>query len=302
MSSDNIVGGSVAGTTELSITDCIIETDGCPCASTEIIKKIPEVIDISGAVEKKSEMLPDANTKEAKIIRKAATVLDCDSESCVLTNPEIKSAIGSDVINKEINVKFKEPGPRDSNTWLNNINIDKTLQKWAVEFNDLFVYPFCMSDFYKTHGSLATIKICDVFNGLISQKTANGTITRKCKRMCCVLNTDVSTGRGIHWVCLFVDCTTKPITIEYWNSAGNPPFASATKWMQQSRVELMKCTGENVNTISVTSVPHQESETECGVYVLFYIRKRLEGTPYQYFMDTRIPDSDMTEFRKYLFR
>lgn len=296
-------GGSEAGSTTLSLTDCIVETDGCPCASKEIIRQIPNIIDLDKALkEADSPLLPDANTKDAKIVRQAAAVLGCDSESCVLTSSQVKTKIGSDVINREIAIKFKEQGPKNSNDWLSNINIDKTLQKWAVEFDDLYVYPFCMSDFYKTRGSLATIRPCDILEGKVSQKIASGTVTRPCKRMCCVLNTDVSTGRGIHWVCMFVDCTKNPITIEYFNSAGNPPFLNAVKWMEQSRAELIKCTGKQVETISVTSVPHQESDSECGVYCLFYIRKRLEGTPIQYFMDKRIPDIDMTEFRKYLFR
>lgn len=310
-------GGSVGETTTLSITDCVVETDGCPCASKEIVRKIPNIIDLDAALkEAKSPMLPDGDNKGAKIIRKAAAVLNCDSEACVLTNATVKSAIGTDVINKELAVKFKEQGPRNSSEWLSNVNIDKTLQKWAVEFTDLFVYPFCMSDFYKTRGSLATIRICDILDGKVPQKIATGTVTRPCKRMCCVLNTDVSTGRGIHWVCIYVDCTKSPASIEYFNSAGNPPFLNAVKWMEQTRAELMKCAAgkgpadvrpevslhKNVETLSVTSVPHQESDSECGVYCLFYIRKRSEGTPVQYFMDKRIPDAEMSEFRKYLFR
>ena len=313
--------GAEAKSTDLGIGDCVIETEGCPCASREIVLQIPDIIDLDKAIgdtkHTNSPSLPNANTKEAKIMRKAAVALGCDSELCVLTSSEVKSAIGSDVINKEIAVKFKETGPRNGNEWLSNINIDKTLQKWAVEFDDLYVYSFCMSDFYKTKGSLAVIKICDILDGKVPQKTAAGMVTRPCKRMCCVLNTDVSTGRGIHWVCIFVDTTRNPISIEYFNSAGNPPFLNATKWMEQTRAELLKCQphGEDpaasahsslqrkqVETLSVTSVPHQESDSECGVYCLFYIRKRLEGTPYSYFMDKRIPDSEMTEFRKYLFR
>ena len=235
----------------------------------------------------------------------------------MLTSAPIKGALGTEVVHTELAVNFKEQGPRDGNAWLSNINIDKTLQKWAVEFEDLFVFPFCMSDFYKTRGSLATINVCDVLEGKVGQKTASGSVTRPCKRMCCVLNTDVSTGRGIHWVGVFVDCSREPYSIEYWNSAGNPPFLNAIKWMETSRAALIKCNGKDpqssdrstpssigksVETYNVTSVPHQESDTECGVYTLFYIRKRLEGTPVQYFMDKRIPDSDMTEFRKYLFR
>lgn len=306
----SIKGGAVVDldSTGLDTSECSRNRNGEPCSSKKVIEKIAEVIKSTvtentniGKEEEKSELLPQTNSKEAKIIREAAKVLNCSSESCVLTSGVVKSAIGSDVVNKELAVNFKEQGPREGVAWLSNVNIDKTLQKWAVEFDDLYVFPFCMSDFYKTRSPLATINICDILEGKVSQKTALGSITRKCKRMCCVLNTDVSTGRGIHWVGIFVDCSSTPCSIEYWNSAGNPPFQNAIKWMEATRLALRECK-KQVELYNVTSVAHQESDTECGVYTLFYIRKRLEGTPVQYFMDKRIPDSDMMEFRKYLFR
>jgi hypothetical protein len=297
----------------LDKSECSIDKNGGPCSSKKVIEKIADVIEfnLKDAIEEekkscpceKKNLLPTADTKEAIIIRTAAEVLGCNSEVCVLNAPEVKQAVGNETIKKELAVNFKELGPRDSNAWLSNVNLDRTLQKWAVEFPDLYVWPYCMSDFYKTKGSLATIKVVDILNGTASQEIATGRVTRKCTRMACVLNTDVHTGRGIHWVCVFVDCSKSPYSIEYWNSAGNPPFNSVVRWMEETRADLKKYKPNiSVNTYSVTSVPHQESNSECGVYTLFYIRKRLEGTPIQYFMDKRIPDEVMTEFRKYLFR
>ena len=55
---------------------------------------------------------------------------------------------------------------------------------------------------------------------------------------------------------------------------------------------------------AVTSVAHQRSQTECGPYSLYYIRRRLEGAPVETFTDpkVRISDEAMEEFRRYLFR
>jgi len=46
---------------------------------------------------------------------------------------------------------------------------------------------------------------------------------------------------------------------------------------------------------------HQRGDTECGVYSLYYIRQRLEGTPARWFATDTVPDDAMIKFRKHLF-
>ena len=58
----------------------------------------------------------------------------------------------------------------------------------------------------------------------------------------------------------------------------------------------------SVEIIIVSSLEHQESNTECGLYTLFYIRARLENVPYSRFLEQEIPDENMIEFRKHCFR
>jgi hypothetical protein len=55
-------------------------------------------------------------------------------------------------------------------------------------------------------------------------------------------------------------------------------------------------------SVAVTRVDHQQSQTECGLYALFYIRRRLEGTPYSFFFEQLVPDAAMTKFREHIFR
>jgi hypothetical protein len=54
--------------------------------------------------------------------------------------------------------------------------------------------------------------------------------------------------------------------------------------------------------IAVTDVDHQESQTECGLYALYYIRRRLDGTPFSFFFEKLIRDAAMTAFRTHVFR
>jgi hypothetical protein len=62
--------------------------------------------------------------------------------------------------------------------------------------------------------------------------------------------------------------------------------------------EVKKC-----NFIKVTDIQHQREDTaNCGSYALFYIWKRLNGTPYSYFAENKIKDEHMEEFRKFLYR
>jgi hypothetical protein len=141
-----------------------------------------------------------------------------------------------------------------------------------------------------------------------------GLITGKFNCLGCVLNTDISSGRGKHWVAVFIDCRDdNEWTIEYFNSAGNPPPTTMINWMEKTRKQLTDYANKltdssssnkpiNVETVCVTDIEHQQSETECGMYSLFYIRARLDGKSYKWFTQTVIPDADMIEFRKHLFR
>jgi hypothetical protein len=129
-----------------------------------------------------------------------------------------------------------------------------------------------------------------------------------------VINTDTSSGPGKHWVAVFVDCRPapdEPWTVEYFNSAGRPPPKAMVGWMERRRAQLAAYRGQlpssrghvcDVIAVPVTDMDHQESQTECGLYALFYIRRRLEGTPYSFFFSQLVPDAAMTAFRAHVFR
>jgi hypothetical protein len=266
-------------------------------------------------------LLPSDATPEAAAVRAAAAALQCSSESCVISHPSLASFIvetggAAGELKRELAVSFKAPGPRDSLALLSNYNIDETLQRWGRVFPEFFPCPFAMMDF-DTNGDLfGSADFPAILEGRapVNLGAEVGAVRRPCSCFGCVVNTDVSTGEGKHWVAVFVDCRPppgEPWSVEYFNSTGRPPPAAMTRWMERTRSALteyrMTLPGArtavcDVTAEAVSDMDHQESQTECGLYAMFFIRRRLEGTPASFFESQLIPDEAMTAFRSHVFR
>jgi hypothetical protein len=253
-------------------------------------------------------------SKVKKSLERAKQKLNCDSESCVVDHPEFKKfAIKNHIVtNNELldnlETRFKIEGPRNSTAWLSNYDIDKTLQDWAFKFEDFFPCPFAMIDFDKTNDPLHTYNMAEIHRGKYTKDTVMGKVKLPCRTFGCAINTDVNAGKGKHWMSIFVDMRNNDKwTIEFFNSTGSPPQRSIVNWMRRTQECLESYIKEKglqtkVESVIVSSLEHQESNTECGLYTLFYIRARIENVPYSRFLEQEIPDENMIEFRKHCFR
>lgn len=334
--SDNVKALSGLTTATDECDENIDHEEGTPCSSKKIINVIKEFVIITQKSAKNetkevnpNNILPSAPTEESTIIRTAANILDCTSESCVVTHPSLRkfiidrttSEITTQDLENELDQRFKVQGPRNSLELLSNEHIDKTLQRWARSFPDFFPCPFAMMDFNTNGDFFGSVSLPSILDGDVQANLGNG-IVRKNKFQCfgCVVNTDVRSGIGKHWVAIFVDCRpkpegtsmmTEPWSVEYFNSTGRPPPKTMLYWMEHTRSQLAnyrsskkeyRNTVNDVITVAVSDMNHQQSRTECGLYALFYIRRRLEKVPYSFFDQQIIPDSAMTEFRQHVFR
>ncbi len=97
------------------------------------------------------------------------------------------------------------------------------------------------------------------------------------------------------------------MSVEFFNSSGNAPAPEWVNWLEKTRV-IMENIADNqhiknykVSVIKVTSIRHQKSKSECGLYSLFYIWARLNDVPVEYFTTNPIADQLMFEFRQHLF-
>jgi hypothetical protein len=293
----------ITTTTEECAED-VCRAPGSPCSSDKVLKMFAVFVD-------ENEKKPSSSSD---ILERIEAVLGCTSESCVLVNPKFRQFTAKNkIIDMELETRFKAKGPRNSEALLSNFNIDDTLKRWARKFTNFFPCHFAMMDFERTKEEFETLDLVDVFEGRVSINLGIGMGAVKRPSTCfgCIVNTDSSSGPGIHWVAVFIDIRPPPgedWTIEYFNSTGRPPPKAMVRWMEKSRARLAEHRGTksnknmNVITVPVTDLNHQESQTECGLYSLYYIRRRLEGTPYSYFSETLIPDSAMKIFRTHVFR
>jgi hypothetical protein len=275
------------------ITECSLVVNDDICFSDDFLMTVMNIPNkVTGDVADKSihGSMTLTHDQKVEIVEKLEETTNCDTQVCVV-NTLIKKA-NNPVIKKmairEKEDRFKIEGPRDTSL-LSNFDIDSTLEQWKrVAFPHFFPYNFNMLDYEQTGASLAVIDLRDLY--------------RDGYRCCaCVINSDISSGRGKHWMALYANFDKDPWSVEFFNSSGNSPAFEWVRWMQKAKSQLESINGKNVEMIVATNIQHQHSRTECGVYSLFYIWARLHGIPYTYFHDNPIPDSLMFEMRQHLF-
>lgn len=271
------------------------KSDVCsPAEAIQSIKKFLEKSDIkaSGAAE---------------IIEIAKEKTGCDAESCLYKKKEIKEQLEKDQVEVPISEVFKPKGPAFTTDWLSNVHIDEVLDQLEKKHPEFLHIPYQVRDFAKIAPSeqllsrlpeeereklkKSNLKTIDFYEQFKKGKTKFGT----------VVNTDYSSGRGIHWFAIFVDLSGETNTVEYFNSSGENPLSEIQVFLDYTKHKLEKETGKKTK-ITINRIQHQTDGHSCGPYSLYYIISRLSGVPYMTFHTQVIPDEAMVEFRKHLFR
>jgi len=109
------------------------------------------------------------------------------------------------------------------------------------------------------------------------------------------LNLDTHDEDGSHWVVLYIDLSRK--FIYYFDSAKNPipPEVSVLidRIVKESPVKLKVFNNQDKQ--------HQQGNTECGMYVLFFIVSMLEGKSPKMFNQRTITDEEVFKCRSIYF-
>jgi len=282
------------------------DDDRCEChpsvGNADVCLSKPMIGAISELVKQKDPTVKVENLKPIEVIEKAEEITGCDTQSCLLSKPPVVNELvkiiesktredGNKLIEYEKDTRFKRHGPSDNTALLSNFDIDGYLEDLRKAFPKFHHIKFQMIDFANTNSELDNL---DIKRDVIDQdKNTVGV----------VINTDDSKGRGKHWFCLFMDFRNTDWSIEFFNSSGNSPVFEIQIFLAKI---LMKAKNQFKNKRIILKdkpkIRHQQGRTECGVYSLYYITKRLEGIPHEYFLTNTIRDNEMTEFRKKLFR
>lgn len=272
--------------------DALIPHEQTECA---IIVGNAPVCSASAVVAKIATAVATPATEPLAVMTDAKKATGCETERCVLEN--LESSLGSETVKKTITERLKVDGPRGI-ALLSNDHIDKTLQQWRVKWPRFYAYNFNMRNYAMQ--SFRNGRIVDRPDSLATVDWTD--INPKYNCAGCVINADLYSGGGTHWMALFLDARGPQRSVEFFNSSGNSPGPEWVSWLCKMKNQMEDgAPAPEVSIVKVARFRHQHSTTECGVYALFYIWSRLNGVPAQYWLDNPVPDQVMFEFRQHLF-
>ena len=282
----DIINGNLSISNDIS--DCsIMRGKAKTCITKPVINQIEKTTGISASTP-------------CELVEKAAENLGCKvedkvgKEKCVLKKLSESGKIDPEIVRKELKNNYKISGPTNTDL-LSNIEIDKFMRQIAHFYPKFFACPFAMVDFVNYGHFLSKMSIEQLYP--------------RYDTFGCVINSDLHTGGGKHWMALYIDMRGREWTVEFFNSSGNRPVMEWQDWQIRIKNEMEKLIPkvkaavqpQTANIVNVTKIKHQKSRTECGLYSLYYILCRTMGIKWDKFTNIKVPDSEMMKFRQHLF-
>jgi hypothetical protein len=174
------------------------------------------------------------------------------------------------------------------NTWLSNFDISNFLQKISTNRIDYIHVGTFTIDFDERKWGVCVGRFMCAFD-------PTPFINEGKTKMSFVFNTDVYGGRGIHWIAVFCD-TNKDIS--FFNSNG----VLRQERVPQSIQRFMNKIQKKLKIKKYIKCKRlQSSNSECGMFCIWYILTRLSGKNHRECMKDNVTDEQMMTMRKKLF-
>ena len=220
----------------------------------------------------------------------------CNKESCWLKQKFAKGGIGN-----ELSVAFAPESPekwkRNPTEWLSSNDIISVMKQYEQKYKCFdFIGPSPIDyDTHKMYGECVWEELChfDLKEQIDSGKTKIGVI----------FNLDPHHKGGSHWVSLFINI--KKATIFYFDSVGRTIPSQINKFVDMVKRQGLHLPAHKQILFKYDEnhpQEHQQGDTECGIYSLYFIIHMLEDThDGNYFKTHLITDKCVQRFRKIYF-
>jgi hypothetical protein len=243
----------------------------------------------------KGKCLPSA--VRAKL---ASVEAQCESgEHCMLDKVPISviSSEAKETLRKTyLRPRYPTEWLKKHDTWLDNFQIAAVMKQYEEAypwFRFLGALPidFSAPDPYlqnKSKKQCMHPEICDLD---LAKEYEQGR-----RSIGIIFNLDPHFKGGSHWVGLYIDFHNlkKPI-VGYSDSYGFKPDKRIARLMRSLKLQAPAI------QLSFNARRFQKSNTECGMYSLYFIICMIHGIPFKQFCKDGVPDEFMYELRKVLF-
>jgi hypothetical protein len=218
----------------------------------------------------------------------------CDKESCWLKQKFVHGEL-----DQELESSFAPEAPaewkKNPTEWLSSIDILNVMKQYEAAYKCFeFLGPSPIDyDTSKDYGECVWEELCR-FN--LEEHMAKGKT-----KIGVIFNLDPHTKGGSHWVSLFINVKKK--TIFYFDSAGDKIPRRIHKFVKTVQGQGLRLrTPIKFKFDENHPVEHQEGDTECGVYSIFFIVHMLDDKINGHYLKThKIKDRFMQKFRKVYF-
>ncbi len=214
----------------------------------------------------------------------------CDNEMCWLRQQCIKHGVDRSML-----TSFAPLAPNEWKKkpfdWLSSLEIQGVMRQWEKARSDFaFIGPSPIN--YDEHV---------LFDECVWEELCKFSLRQYIKRgktkIGIIFNLDTHRRNGSHWVALFID--TKKGTICYFDSYGEKIPKRITKFIDTVK-EQSGALGKKYELCTMKR-RHQYSESECGMYCLYFIIELIKGRSWKSFEKRRISDKHMRKLRKIYF-
>jgi hypothetical protein len=226
--------------------------------------------------------------------KQLANDLGCDAkdERCILERSALSLKEKKVLLETFFRPEMPEGWKKDPDMWLNSDDIAKVMKQYekayAPEFRFLGVVP---SDFSSPDPYEKGSKKCmnDQFCHInLEEEKAKGR-----RILGAVFNLDPHDKSGSHWVAFAVDLKRR--CAYYFDSYGMAPPPQVARLMRHLTLQ------DPGLRLQQNGRRFQYSDTECGMYSMYFIIRMLAGESFKKFCRNPIADKYMLEFRKVLF-
>ena len=223
-----------------------------------------------------------------------------------MVNEMIKYAFKPNKPNGEKYKVNKKTGEVIDDAWLSTVDIRNIIKQFEILFKDEFIFKGPVPiDTYK-----CTLNNKQWCSSLLIQEVTSIDIGKfnkdgiKCIGI--VFNLDDHTENGSHWVSLFIDIKNE--AIDYFDSAKKHKSVKDIPSDILKYIKYIQQLGEKENIkfkIRYNKINHQKKNSECGMYSIYFIVKRVLGEDYNNLVNNKnkiITDLQMNKLRKLLYK
>ena len=235
-------------------------------------------------------------TRRCKLLRKdieAKLMIPPGAERTFLHKLPIPEQEKTDLARQFLRPAAPASWKADPDMWLDSNNISDTLNQYEEAYSDFefmgpFPIDFAAPDPYQKRGVGPKCLMTEICELRVTKALQNGT-----KSVGIVYNLDPHFKSGSHWVANYIDIPGHKCY--YFDSYGMAPpmqVARFMKWLttQDPKMKLV-----------YNSRRLQYSNTECGVYCIYFIIRMLQGDSFLQITRRKPRDADMLFLRSWLF-